>query len=267
MAEDLPIMSFFDLCPFTNKKVLFGIIPISGHIKSSLPFKHWWNLCVQCGFDWSPKLHSVRCGLSLSDVESRTIEIMAHFIRQKNSRIADARWYKPKVEASNVLFKWFRIISFYPVHFRTIFRLFRRSFPCKEHQPKIRGNPFQWDDLWGSICKLELTGYDLALQILGICWGHKLKLQLFVAFSSTPARPKWLYFQEGFDRFLPAMWGSAIKIKQSIQLTQHACWVQLSFFFSICFPTLVMDMGAILDDWDSLHWCLCRAPRCETGFC
>lgn len=130
---------------------------IFGHIKSSLPFKHWWNLCVQCGFDWSQKLHSVRCGLSLSDVESRTIEIMAHFIRQKNSRIADARWYKPKGGAWKVLFKWFPSISFYPVHFRTMFRLFRRSFSRRDQdQPKIRETASN-----GMICEVPYVDSNL----------------------------------------------------------------------------------------------------------
>lgn len=192
---------------------------------------------------------------------------MAHFIRQKNSRIADARWYKPKVEASNVLFKWFRIISFHPVHFRTIFRLFRRSFPCKEHQPKIRGNPFQWDDLWGSICKLELTGYDLALQILGICWGHKSKPSCLLHSAQLLQGPKMALFSGRVWQVLASYVGQRHK-NQAVDTADSTCMLRSNwaFFFSICFPTLVLDMGAILDDWDSLHWCLGGAPRCETGF-
>ena len=103
---------------------------------------------------------------------------------------------------------------------------------------KNSGNSFQWDDLWGSICRFELTGYNLALQILGICWGHKSKPSCLLHPAQLLQHPKMAWFSGRVWQVLSSYVGQRHK-NQAVDTADSTCMLgPTELSFSICFPTL-----------------------------
>ena len=127
-----------------------------------------------------------------------------------------------------ILFISRRCTGCFAVHFRA-----RNIFP------KNLRNSFQRDDLWGSICRFELTGYNLTLQILGICWGHKSKPSCLLHSAQLLQHPKLAWFSGRVWQVLASYVGQRHK-NQAVDTADSTCMLgpTWAFFCSICVPTL-----------------------------